>query len=127
MEFFQADPGGGAFSLGHDRLGNDVAGVPDVPLLTAGALRQPALCALGGLLLELGAQGKLTLAVAVQAAPGGLVAGARGGDADDAEVHADEAVWLVRFGLGDLAGGEQVEDTAPLDQVGPSCGTAGAP
>ncbi|MGW2563673.1 hypothetical protein ACWCXB_31505 [Streptomyces sp. NPDC001514] len=53
-----------------------------------------------GLGLELAAKFQLPLAVPVQAAPGCLGAGGRGGDVDDAEVHADETVRLVLLGLG---------------------------
>ena len=79
--FFQGYAVCGAFSLGHDRLRDDVVGVLDVPLFTAGAFFEPTLGRLGALLLKLGAQGKLTFAVPVQAAPGGLVAGGSSGDA----------------------------------------------
>ncbi|MEV6841783.1 hypothetical protein AB0N17_46720, partial [Streptomyces sp. NPDC051133] len=64
-DIFQGESGRGSFSLGHDRLGDGMAGVPDVPGVAAGALLQPAFRGLGVLLLELGPQGKLTLAVAV--------------------------------------------------------------
>ncbi|MDH6221052.1 hypothetical protein M2283_008394 [Streptomyces pseudovenezuelae] len=73
---------------------------------------------LGALLLELVPQVELTLAVPVQAAPGGLVAGGCGGDVGDAEIDANELVGLVLLGLGHVAGCGQVEHAAVFDQIG---------
>ncbi|BBC33303.1 hypothetical protein SGFS_045970 [Streptomyces graminofaciens] len=60
LEFFEGQAAPGAFSLGHDRLGDDVVLVGGVPRLFAGTGLEPPLGALGALLLELGTQGKLS-------------------------------------------------------------------
>lgn len=75
LEFFERQAASGAFSLGHDRLGDDVVGIRGVPCFLAGTGFEPPLGALGALLLERGTQGRLSLAVPAKAPPGGEVAG----------------------------------------------------
>lgn len=77
LELFEGQAAPGAFSLGHDRVGDDVVLVRRVPLLSAGTRLDPPLGGLGALLLQLPPQVMLALAIPVQAAPCGHVAGGR--------------------------------------------------
>src|SRR5262249_7162024 len=83
-QLFEGDAVSGAFSLGHDRLGDAVVDVLGPPRFLTALLGQQPFGGLGALLLQLGPQRELPLAVAVQFASGGPVTGGGGGDVDDA-------------------------------------------
>jgi hypothetical protein len=118
-QVFQGDTGGGACSLGHDLLRDDVVDVGGVPLLFATAVLKPSSGGRGALGLELAAKFELPLAVPVQATSVERRHAVHGGDVDDAEVHAEPAIGVVvDRGFGYLAHGDQVEHAVAFDQIG---------
>jgi len=94
-----------------------VVGVGGKPALFAGQLLEAAARRLCALALQPGAQATVAVAHVIHGAAAVNRPGAVSGDVDDAQVHAQEVVYLRGRRLVHFADLMQVERAAPVDQI----------
>lgn len=109
LEILKSDPLRGAFSRSDDLLGDDVIRVLREAALLQPPLTEQALRALGSFLLKFSTQPERSTSQVVQVRPREVLAVARGGDVDDADVHAEPTEHSFLLGVGDVYRDEQVK------------------
>lgn len=117
LEVFEGNPATGVLRDSHDALADRVVGVGGKPALFAGQLLEAAARRLCALALQPGAQAAVTVAHVFHGAAAVDGPVAVSGDVDDAQVHAQEVVYLRGRRLVHFADLMQVERAAPVDQI----------